>query len=150
MTQVLFYFGRWWELWEEVACLGDYTWSLVPFSLSASPWRIHAVTYSYMMFYPNPWGLAAMGTLWNREPTWVSPCKVFSQIFDGQITPCLPVLMIPCPLHSIMVTKAFSIFKASGELDSVSQVLIFFCILMHFHREAIFKADRITFALLDT
>ena len=59
-------------------------------------------------------------------------------------------LMNPCPLHSIMVTKALSIIKASAEPDSVPQVLIFFCILMHLRREAIFKADRITFALLDT
>lgn len=31
--------------------------------------------------------------------------RYFPQIFDGQITPRPPALMIPCPLHSIMVQR---------------------------------------------
>lgn len=73
--------------------------------------------------------------------------RYFPQIFDGQITPILLLWWFPAPCIALWL---LSIFKASGEPDSVPQVLIFFCILMHFHREAIFKADRTTFALLDT
>lgn len=115
--------------------------SLLPMKDSLSHTFLHDVLSKGM----RPGSLSEIG-----NPHESPQVRYFPQIFDGQITPHPPALVIPCPLHSIMVTKALSIFKASGEPDSVPQVLIFFCSLMHFHREAIFKADRTTFALLDT
>lgn len=113
-----FIFVRWWELWEDVACLGGYTWSPVPSWISAShegfaqPQILTCCPIQTEAW--QPWALSEIG-----NPHESHPVRFFPQIFDGQITPHPPALMIPCPLHSIVVTKALSIFKASGQQDSV-------------------------------
>lgn len=89
--------------------------SLLPMKDSLSHTFLHDVLSKGM----RPGSLSEIG-----NPHESPQVRYFPQIFDGQITPHPPALVIPCPLHSIMVTQHLQGIGRAGFSSSGSHFLL--------------------------